>query len=235
MKKNLGKKLLSVLLVLVMLFSSMIYPIKTKAETKTDNQTAELITDLSLLKEGSKIVIVNKAHKKALSQTYNGYYNSGVDVAVSNNKIADPSQDLIWTIGFDSEGNYQIKTAEGKKLALGASYSSMTLDEVNDKWKITPVSDASDNDVFFIENIGRPGQVMEWFSSSNRWSCYNNNTTGELFQQQIYLLKNDSQPSDPVLASSVTLDSDALELYEGDTHQLKASVSPADTTNKALS
>ncbi|MBQ6559615.1 MAG: hypothetical protein IJL85_02180, partial [Erysipelotrichaceae bacterium] len=163
---------------------------------KTEEEETEegLVIDLSSLKEGSKVVIVNKAYKKALSQNYNGYYNSGVDVTIEDDKVVNPSVDLIWTIGFDSDGNYQFKTADGKKLALGASYSSMPLDEVHDAWKVTPVSEEADNDVFFIENVGRPGQVMEWYDSKNNWSCYGSNTTGELFQQQFYLVKEKTEP-----------------------------------------
>ena len=38
---------------------------------------------------------------------------------------------------------------------------------------------------------------MEWYSSKTYWSAYNKNTTGDLFKQNLYILHNDTTPTDP--------------------------------------
>lgn len=39
-----------------------------------------IVTDLTTLQNGDKVVVFNPANKKALSSVYNGFYNTGVDV-----------------------------------------------------------------------------------------------------------------------------------------------------------
>ena len=184
MKNTLFTKITKVFLAVLLLFNCVITPATVKGE---DSQTVSAITSLSELGNGDKIAIVNKANQKALSQTYSGYYNTGVDVAITDNTIPYPAATEIWTLGITAEGNYQFMTASGGKLSMGAEFTSTPLDNANDTWKIT--QDASQTDVFYIANNGRSGYTLEWQADKNRWSAYNIGTTGVLFQQQIYLVE----------------------------------------------
>ena len=42
-----------------------------------------IVTDLTTLQNGDKVVVFNPANKKALSSVYNGFYNTGVDVELT--------------------------------------------------------------------------------------------------------------------------------------------------------
>ena len=168
---------------------------KSKAKTG-------FVTDLADLTDGAKVVIVNKANQKALSQTYSGNYNSGVDVTVSAESVLSGySADEIWTLGVDTSGQqpvYTFSTADGKKLSMDTSYSSMPLDKANDTWTVTAAPNT--DDCFYIDNIGRPGYRVEWYSGKTYWSAYNKNTTGDLFLQQFYLtdgVQGGVQPPQP--------------------------------------
>ena len=145
-----------------------------------------IVTDLAQLTDGAKVVILNPANNKALSQTYSGYYNAGVDVALTDGVLTGYGESEIWTIGKNEDGSYTFSTADGKKLAMAASRTSMPLDEENPNWTITP-ADGSENG-FYIENVARTGYRIEWYANNNNWSAYNKNTTGDLFIQQFYLV-----------------------------------------------
>ena len=148
------------------------------------------------VKAGDKVIIYNPANMKALSSTYNGYYNNGVDVTLAEGKLEGYTDAEIWTVGVNEDGSYTFSTADGKKLSLGASYSSMPLDDVNTDWNVLPAETA---DCFYIKNTVR-GSYIEWYASKNNWSSYGSIGSNEaLFAQQFYLVVEDSgeQPEDP--------------------------------------
>ena len=154
-----------------------------------------LVTDLSVLKDGDSIVIFNPAHLKALSSDYAGtFYNQGTDVALADGVLSGYTDADIWTLGINDDGTYTFATAEGKKLSLGASYSSMPLDDVNTAWSIET---AATENCFYIKNVAR-GNYVEWYADKNNWSSYYNIGSNEaLFAQQIYLIVEGSEPVDP--------------------------------------
>ena len=158
-----------------------------------------LVTDLSTLKDGDQVVIVNKANAMALSQNYDGFYNAGETVTISEDKVVDPSDTMIWTVGIievsDGSRTYTFSTADGKKLSMGASYSSMPLDDVNTEWKIEK---AATEDCFYIINVAR-NLFMEWYAKNNNWSSYRSVTDEALFAQQFYKVtrSEDIEPEIP--------------------------------------
>ena len=162
--------------------------IKLQGEAKTG-----IVTDLADLTDGAKVVILNKANKIALSQVYGGYYNNGVEVTLTDGVLSGYGTTEIWTVGINEDGSYTFSTADGKKLSLGASYSSMPLDDVNPNWTLTAAEGHEDG--FYIENTGREGYRVEWYASKNYWSVYNNNTDGDLFIQQFYLVGDETPPT----------------------------------------
>ena len=152
-----------------------------------------IVTDLSTLKDGDSIVIFNPANLKSLSTEYSGFYNKGNDVTVSDGILQGYPETDIWTLGINSDGSYTFATAEGKKLAMGDSYSSTPLDDVNKDWNIVPAATA---DCFYIQNVARKN-YMEWYADKNNWSSYYNIGSNEaLFAQQIYLVTEDAASED---------------------------------------
>ena len=89
----------------------------------------------ALIKDG-KYVIYNPDSGKAMSANATGtYYRAGKDVTVTNGKVTDPAEDLIWTVTSEN-GVYTVTTSDGKKLSMNADRNSLPLDEVNDTWKV---------------------------------------------------------------------------------------------------
>ena len=167
--------------------------IVVKGEESEEAKTG-LVTDLADLTDGARIVIFNPANSKALSQTYSGFNNTGVDVTLADGKLSGYGETEIWTVGVNEDSSYTFSTADGKKIAMGASYSSMPLDEVNPNWKLIPAEGGAQG--FYIENTVRENARMEWYASKTYWSAYDKDNTGDLFVQQLYLV-GDETPDVP--------------------------------------
>ena len=157
-----------------------------------------IVTDLTTLQNGDKVVVFNPANKKALSSMYNGFYNTGVDVELTGGKLTGYTDAELWTVNRTESGAYTFSTAEGKKLSMDTSYSSTPLDKANVDWELSAAATA---DCFYIKNVGR-GSYLEWFAEKNNWSSYGTIGSNEaLFAQQLYLVVAESpepgQPEDP--------------------------------------
>ncbi len=161
-----------------------------KLGTSTKRESG-IVTDLTTLQDGDKVVVFNPAKGKALSTEYSGFYNKGVDVKLEKGKLTGYGSTELWTLGINEDGTYTFSTSEGKKLAMGASFSSMPLDEVNRTWTI---SAAATKDCVYIKNVAR-GNYIEWFDSKGNWSSYGSIGSNEdLFAQQIYYVADDTTP-----------------------------------------
>ena len=155
MRTSKRNRLLSMLLVAVMLMTLLPAAAFAKAPSVSvngDTAVNHVVTDLAELTTGSKVVIFNPANNKALSSNYTGYYNAGVDVVLNNGKLSGYGATEIWTVTKNDDGSYYFATSEGKKLSMGASYSSMPLDDVNTAWN---VSAAKTDGCFYIKNVAR--------------------------------------------------------------------------------
>ena len=139
--------------------------------------------------DGDKVIIVNPANLKALSTEYKGFNNKGTDVTITDGVLAGYTDADIWTVGANDDGSYTFSTAEGKKLAMGASYASTPLDEVNTAWEISAAKTA---DCFYIKNANR-GNYIEWYAEKSNWSSYSDKSDEALFAQQFYKLTQDKQ------------------------------------------
>lgn len=136
------------------------------------------------INSGDKVVIYNPANKKALSTTYDGYYNNGTDVTInSNGTLSGVTTNDVWTVGVDAEGNYTFSTADGKKLGMGDSFTSMPLGEKNDTWAL---EDAG-NGCYYIKNVVR-GNYIEWYASNSNWSAPSFKDTSGLFAQKFWIV-----------------------------------------------
>ena len=156
-------------------------------------QENHIVTDLSELTDGAKVVIFNPANMQALSQNYTGFYNLGVPVTNTDGKLAGYGATEIWTVGVNADGSYTFSTADGKKFSMGASYTSTPLDDVNPNWNVLSAATA---DCFYIQNTVR-GNYLEWYASKSNWSTYTKISDEALFAQQFYLVvKEESQPAE---------------------------------------
>lgn len=78
----------------------------------------------------------------------------------------------IWNVTKNEDDTYNISFG-GKKLAMAASYSSLTLGEVNDKW----VLEDAGNGCYYVKNVGRSCYI-EWYDAKSYWSGYNKINSG---------------------------------------------------------
>jgi len=156
-----------------------------------------IVTDLTTLRDGDKVVVFNPSVKKAMSATAVAtFYRAGVDVTLdSANKLTGYGDTELWTLGI-KDGKYTFTTADGKKLSMGASYSSIPLDDVNTEWAITS---AATEGCFYIKNVVR-GNALQWYADKGNFSSKASiSTTDEaLFAQQLYLvIDSGSETPDP--------------------------------------
>ena len=176
---------------------SMLLPSIYKLDTAAARESG-IVTDLTTLQNGDKVVVFNPANKKALSTVYNGFYNTGVDVELTGGKLTGYTNAELWTVNRTESGTYTFSTAEGKKLSMDEKYSSTPLDKANVDWELSAAATA---DCFYIKNVGR-GSYLEWYAEKNNWSSYGTIGSNEaLFAQQLYLVVAESpepgQPEDP--------------------------------------
>ena len=172
-----------------------------------------IVTDLTTLQNGDKVVVFNPANKKALSSVYNGFYNTGVDVELTGGKLTGYTNAELWTVNRTESGAYTFSTAEGKKLSMDTSYSSTPLDKANVDWELSAAATA---DCFYIKNVGR-GSYLEWYAEKNNWSSYGTIGSNEaLFAQQLYLVadtQEPGQPGQPEDPSAPLKDGDQVVIY----------------------
>ena len=153
-----------------------------------------IVTDLTTLQNGDKVVVFNPANKKALSSVYNGFYNTGGDVELTGGKLTGYTNAELWTVNRTESGAYTFSTADGKKLSMDEKYSSTPLDKANVDWELSAAATA---DCFYIKNVGR-GSYLEWYAEKNNWSSYGTIGSNEaLFAQQLYLVADTQEPGQP--------------------------------------
>ena len=169
-----------------------------------------IVTDLTTLQNGDKVVVFNPANKKALSSVYNGFYNTGVDVELTGGKLTGYTDAELWTVNRTESGAYTFSTAEGKKLSMDTSYSSTPLDKANVDWELSAAATA---DCFYIKNVGR-GSYLEWYAEKNNWSSYGTIGSNEaLFAQQLYLVADTQEPGQPEDPSAPLKNGDQVVIY----------------------
>ena len=140
----------------------------------------------AVLKNGDKVVIYNPANLKALSTDYAGtYYNQGTDVTLAEGKLSGYTDADIWTVGVNADGSYTFSTADGKKLSMGAKFTSTPLDDVNTAWQLEEAKTAG---CYYIKNAVR-GNYIEWYADKGNWSSYSKIGDEALFAQAFFKVK----------------------------------------------
>ena len=121
---------------------------------------------------GEQVVIYAPAYNKALSGSYNGFYNNGTDVTMTDGTLSGFSASDVWTVIDNGDGTWSF-SYDGQNIAMDDSFSSMPLGGKNDKW----VLEDAGNGLWYIKNTVR-NAYMEWYDSKNYWSAYNRIDSG---------------------------------------------------------
>ena len=175
--------------------ATMLLPSIYRLEVSSARQSG-IVTDLTTLQDGDKVVVFNPSVKKAMSATAVAtYYRAGVDVTLdAANKLTGYGNTELWTLGI-KDGKYTFTTADNKKLSMGASFASIPLDDVNTQWTITA---AATEGCFYIKNAVR-GNALKWYSDKGNFSSQKSVSAADeaLFAQQLYLVVDDGGSDQP--------------------------------------
>lgn len=149
----------------------VVIEIKTGEQPPVDDEEYVLTTTL---KDGDQVVIYNPGAGKAMSnETLAQYYRAGKDITPVDNKVINPSADLVWTVHM-VEGGFELLDAEGHKLSMSGTNNSLPLDGEHNVWKLE-----SDDAGIYIVNVNAPvggkngdPRAVEWYASRNEFSGY---------------------------------------------------------------
>lgn len=123
---------------------------------------------------GEQVVIYNPQYGKALSGTYDGFYNNGTAVTVgTDGTVSGFTASDVWTVIDNGDGTWSFSYG-GQNIGMGDKYSSMPLGEKNDKWKLVDAGDG----LYYVKNTVR-NAYMEWYDSNNNWSAYGEIDSGK--------------------------------------------------------
>lgn len=158
------------------------------------------------ISDGDQVVIYNPAYQKALSSTYNGFYNSGTDVNSAGGTLSGFTEADVWTVADNGDGTWSF-SYEGQNIGMGDSFSSMPLGEKNDRWTL---EDAG-NGLYYIKNTVR-GAYMEWYESKGNWSGFHDINEGSesLFALAFYQVTGVPGPEP---GEGLPQDGDTVVLY----------------------
>ena len=141
--------------------------------------------------DGDQVVIYNPAYGKALSGTYNGFYNNGTAVTLKDGTLSGFTAADVWTVADNGDGTWSF-SYDGKNIGMGDSFSSMPLGEKNDKW----VLEDAGNGLWYIKNTVR-NSYMEWYAEKNNWSSYGKISAGSEGMFALSFYKVTEIPEEP--------------------------------------
>ncbi|MGN1307917.1 MAG: 5'-nucleotidase C-terminal domain-containing protein, partial [Faecousia sp.] len=177
----------------------------TVVTEKGDTKDEYVLTNT--LKDGDKVIFVNKSASQAMSATAasNGYNRAGVAVTPVDNKITTEDTTIVWTVEM-TEGGFFLKNAEGQKLSVGnkadgSTYNSMGFDqEDNPVWKTAA---AATEGCIYLQNTTATGssgdpKSVEWYAQYSNFSMFYVGSADEtLFAMQMYALDATTTDPDP--------------------------------------
>lgn len=191
-----------------------------------------VISDLTMLEDGDKVVIFNPSANMALSVNSAGkeFYRAGVAVTLENtNHLTGYGDTELWTVGI-KDGKYTFTSADGKKLSMGADYASIPLNDVNTEWNI---ESAATEGCFYIKNAVR-GNYLEWFADKNNFSTLASIGDNEALCAMKLFLVTDAGGSDPVPEPAAVPISEALAGAKDEKFTVKGVVTFTDGSNVYL-
>ena len=155
--------------------------------------------------DGDQVVIYNPAYSKALSGTYNGYYNNGTDVTLTDGTLSGFSASDVWTVIDNEDGTWSF-SYDGQKIGMNAERTSMPLGAPNDKWELVDVG----NGLYYVKNPVR-NAYMEYQDSYGTWSAYYNIASGSEGMFALAFYKVTEIPETP--AGNLPEDGDKVVMY----------------------
>ena len=192
-----------------------------------------VISDLSMLEDGDKVVIFNPSANKALSVNSAGkeFYRAGVAVTLENiNHLTGYGDTELWTVGI-KDGKYTFTSADGKKLSMNATNASLPLDADNNTWELKK---ATTEGCFYIINAARPTYYVEWYAQYTEFSTFTYSESKEdIFAMKLFLV-TDAGGSDPEPEPTAVPISEALAGAKDEKFTVKGVVTFTDGSNVFL-
>lgn len=131
-------------------------------------------------------VIYNVANGVAMSSERSGYYNLSTEYTLNSSNSLDSAYSTdVWTIESKADGSVVITSSAGNRLAMGASYNTISLDDVNDTWKLEDNGDGT----YYIANVGRTGLRITYNSSYKNYNAYT--STGDNYKMTLIPISED--------------------------------------------
>ena len=135
--------------------------------------TPEPVPGVGPIYNGEQVVIYNPQHRKALSGTYDGFYNNGTAVTVgTDGTVSGFTASDVWTVIDNGDGTWSF-SYDGQKIGMDTKYTSMPLGSVNDKWELVDAGDG----LYYVKNTVR-NAYMEYQNNFGTWSAYDTIDSG---------------------------------------------------------
>lgn len=216
------KKLLSLLLVFVMVFSLAI-PAFAEEATPATATLSESIAD------GDQVVIYNANAKKVMTGENYTYSSNGktkdelksVEATVADNAMTVPEGAVVLTVSVNENGKYSFTTAEGKYLFMDGTHVRLVTEAgVNTLFQLEKAENG-----FFVKadtaNYNGKPQYLEFYA--NCFTVYGmDNTKANIYTFQFFKLdKADPTPSPEPSTTPVKpgeLDGKTVILHSNDVH-----------------
>ncbi len=160
-------------------------------EVKEPGSTPEPEPGNDPIYDGEQVVIYNPQYRKALSGTYDGFYNNGTAVTVgTDGTVSGFTASDVWTVIDNGDGTWSFSYA-GQNIGMNADKTSMPLGGPNDKWELSK----ADNGLFYVRNTVR-NAYMEYQDKYGTWSAYYNINAGseDMFALAFYEVTNIPEP-----------------------------------------
>ena len=157
----------------------------------------ELVSDVSTLKVGDKIVIVAVAADKALG-SQNGNYRNEANVEKDNGIVTfedNAGVEIITIEAGKTAGTFAFKVTEGYLSAVSSSSNNLSTEKTisdNSSWAIT----ISDGVAEIVAQGAYTRNTLNYNLSSPRFSCYANTSTMKNKEVNIYKLPS-AEPEAP--------------------------------------
>ena len=160
---------------------------------KVEGETGGEVTDPTEpgnapIADGDQVVIYNPAYGKALSGSYDGFYNQGTAVTISGETVTGFTDADVWTVIDNGDGTWSF-SYDGQNIGMGDSYTSMPLGEKNDKWELVENEDGT----YYVKNTVR-NAYMEYQDNYGTWSGFHTIDVGSEGKFALKFFKVETSP-----------------------------------------
>ena len=114
-------------------------------------ETGDVVTDLSQMKDGDLVAIYSPSHKTAVSSKPNGdWYLKANNTVIEGGKIANLTADMIWTVKINEDGSYKFLSNNDPENSIAVwpsgTYAELTVnttynDQTVNDWAVLPFNE----------------------------------------------------------------------------------------------